>query len=260
MIEGVIYLTGKNQPQDDANYVEIGVGYLAPPPPPDEAGPEIIGVAANGVDVAYLNASAILMAIVDNTDKGGSNIASVAYSLNDGGLTPMEASDGALDLSYEMVKATFTAEKLGENEVCVFAIDAAGNESKECANFSVHYKFSGFFDPNAVGDDIVNEAKAGRTIPIKWRLADGLGAPITNSDSPSFEGIYSYQVACDYSEVLSEVVDEYPPGTSSLEYFEEDDIWQYNWQTLKGYTKTCRVFYVKFTNGQESIGARFQFK
>ena len=56
------------------------------------------------------------------------------------------------------------------------------------------YVFTGFFEPINNGD-IVNVAKAGQAIPVKWRLTDyGNGTPI--SDPASFVGLYSYSVSC----------------------------------------------------------------
>jgi len=52
--------------------------------------------------------------------------------------------------------------------------------------------FTGYFEP--VNNDMVNVAKAGQAIPVKWRLTDGSGVPIT--DASMVVGLYSYSVSC----------------------------------------------------------------
>src|SRR6476661_1837688 len=45
----------------------------------------------------------------------------------------------------------------------------------------IQYIFSGFFQP--IDNTQPNSANAGRTIPVKWRLTDANGAPISDPNS-----------------------------------------------------------------------------
>ena len=116
------------------------------------------------------------------------------------------------------------------------------------------YQFSGFGEP--VSMDTTNRAQAGRTIPMLWRLTDLTGAPV--SDSSSFDGAFSFQTACDGA-APADPVEANTSGASSLQYL-GDGYWQFNWKTEKAYAKTCRRFYLKFSDGQMSAQAKFQFK
>ena len=120
------------------------------------------------------------------------------------------------------------------------------------------YVFDGFFEPINNGD-IVNVAKAGQAIPVKWRLTDyGNGTPI--SDPASFVGLYSYSVSCiDFTGDPTDVVEEYASGASGLQY-KGDGYWQYNWKTSKTYVGQCRQMYIKFSGGMTSPFVKFKFK
>jgi hypothetical protein len=116
--------------------------------------------------------------------------------------------------------------------------------------------FTGFFAP--IENDVVNLAKAGQAIPVKWRLTDGSGMPI--SDPASFVGLYSYSVSCiDFLGDPIDEIEEYAAGASGLQY-KGDGYWQFNWKTPKTYAGQCRKAYIKFTGGMTSPLAKFKFK
>jgi hypothetical protein len=56
----------------------------------------------------------------------------------------------------------------------------------------VHHLFGGFFDP--IDPAGVNVARAGRTVPVTWRLTDANGSPV--SDPASFVSLASKTIAC----------------------------------------------------------------
>jgi hypothetical protein len=113
--------------------------------------------------------------------------------------------------------------------------------------------FDGFYDPIKM-EGVVNDAKTGQTIPIKWYMY--------NQDGPvvdlSIVQLRSYPVDCLTGE--SEAwVDEYSSGSSGLQNL-GDGNYQYNWKTPKAYAGTCREMYIEFDNGQTSPVAIFKFK
>lgn len=71
---------------------------------------------------------------------------------------------------------------IGAKTVNCQATDVDGNTATASVPYTVLYGFSGFFSPvdNA---PTMNVAKAGQSIPIKWRLTDANGIPITNLTS-----------------------------------------------------------------------------
>ena len=86
---------------------------------------------------------------------------------------------------------------IGPTTVDCSAIDAAGNTSNGSFNVSVLYGYTGFFSPvdNA---DVLNKAKAGSAIPVKFSLSGNmvLGNFAKAADGSSYPK--SGVMACDY--------------------------------------------------------------
>lgn len=248
-VTGTLALTG-TFPGNGAN-LTIRAGYL---PPADEEGPATSDVQVSP-DPVLLNGNASVTALVDDSNAGGSAVASAEYSLNGGGWTAMAAIDGAFDSLTEGVEATFAATQIGSNLVCVRGTDALGNVGDAtCQTFLVAYRFEGFFSP--IDNDLLNSAKAGQAIPAKWRLTDANGVPIASA--ASFAGLYSSQNLCD-GNLPTDAVEEEAAGSSGLQYI-GDGYWQFNWKTPKDYAGTCRAMYVVFDSEQTSPVVKFQFK
>jgi len=118
------------------------------------------------------------------------------------------------------------------------------------------YAFSGFDSP-IDNPPIVNNAKAGSVIPVKWRITDLDGTPI--SDPASFQSLTSFSVSCgSFSGDPVDALDEYSPGSSGLQYF-GDGYWQFNWKTLKTYKGQCRIMVLTLADGS-THSASFSFK
>lgn len=217
----------------------------------DCSGPLVTDVSVTPSPV-YLNAVTTLNAVADDA---ASNIASAEYKLNGGGWLPMLATDGAFDELHEELTATFTTTHLGSNQLCVRAADSWSNVSSEtCVSFTVGYVFTGFFQP--IDMNAPNLAKAGQTIPVKWRLTDAVGAPI--SDPSVFVGFNWQNVGCSTTAGVPDAIENYS-ASSGLQYL-GDGYWQFNWKTLKGYANSCYAIHVQFTGGLESPVANFKFK
>jgi len=257
-IGGNIVINGEDADTNDTTpkrYVEISVGYL---PPPDNEGPVTskVEVAPNPVIV---NGNATVTADVDDTDRGGSNIQSAEYQLNGGSWRLMAAADGSFDSVMEAVTATFSVNEslLGENTVCVRGTDVIPNTGDEvCTNFNVIYNFEGFFSP--INRDIINSAKSGQAIPVKWRLTDATPAPI--ADPFSFINLHSYQIDCTSGDAITgtDEIETYSGG-SGLQYL-GDGNWQFNWKTPKSYAGQCRKMYVELQGPTYTPEVRFDFK
>jgi len=63
---------------------------------------------------------------------------------------------------------------VGGHSVNCTATDQAGNTAGATASYSVGYSFTGFFAP-VDNPPVLNNAKAGQAIPLKWRLTDANG-------------------------------------------------------------------------------------
>ncbi|WP_291980596.1 PxKF domain-containing protein [Luteitalea sp.] len=119
----------------------------------------------------------------------------------------------------------------------------------------VPYVFTGFLAP-VENLPVLNVGQAGRTIPIKWRLARPEGTPVTALSS--FVSLTESAVACDASpdSVLEEQLAESTAG--GLRYDAEDDVFIFNWKTQKGVTG-CRVVTVTLDDGERYV-ARFKLR
>lgn len=114
------------------------------------------------------------------------------------------------------------------------------------------FTFSGFFQP--VDNDVPNIAKAGQTIPVKWRLTDAAGQPV--SDPASFVQVSSRPTtnACSGN---GDLVETYT-GTSGLQYL-GDGMWQFNWKTPKSYAGQCRTMVLELSDRSTHM-AEFAFR
>lgn len=107
------------------------------------------------------------------------------------------------------------------------------------------YTFSGFFPPMQ-NLPAMNDAQAGQTIPIKWRIIDAAGAGVT--DPLSFTGMTSYSVSCPDFAGSSTPVGETAAGRSGLQNM-GGGYWQFNWSTPGSYAGSCRVLQLTLKDG-----------
>lgn len=68
---------------------------------------------------------------------------------------------------------------VGAKTFTVSAEDNAGSTAAMTHNYQVIYNFTGFTSPMD-NPPVLNIAKAGQAIPLKWRITDANGNPVTN--------------------------------------------------------------------------------
>jgi len=137
----------------------------------------------------------------------------------------------------------------------VAGTDSAGNSTTVTHSYSVVYAFNGFLPPIA-NPPVVNIAKAGQTIPVKWQLLDSGGKYI--SDVGAVASLQSAPSACDAapSVIIWDTVE--PAGGSSLRYDAVSQQFVYNWQTSKSWTG-CWTLQLTLNDGTTHL-AKFSFK
>ena len=119
------------------------------------------------------------------------------------------------------------------------------------------YQSTGFGAPLDLGD-VLNTAKAGQMIPLKWRLLNGSGNPVTNLDPASVTMTVS-PYTCP-SGAPTDAIETYATGTSSLQNL-SDGYYQLNWKTDKAWTNTCKQIKLQIgTWFGDGFIALFQFK
>lgn len=150
------------------------------------------------------------------------------------------ASCGAVDTST-----------VGTHSVSCQATDEAGNTTTESVDYTVAYTFAGFDAP--VDTAAINVAKAGRAIPLKWRVTDGLGNPVTDLASVA---VRATALACDLGDT-ADLLEEYASGQSGLQNL-GNGYYQFNWSTPKSYASSCKTLSVDLGDDIEHT-AEFRF-
>ncbi len=160
----------------------------------DDQGPVTTNVAMSP-NPAAVDASVDLTADVDDTNTGGSNIASAEYSM-DGGTTwmPMTAADGTFDAVMEGVGASLTApSEPGIYEVCVRGTDEPGNTGdEECSSLVVYDPSGGFVTGGGWIDSpggafMPSDATAvtSANLEVDWFLTEQTGSAGTFVNGPA---------------------------------------------------------------------------
>jgi hypothetical protein len=134
---------------------------------------------------------------------------------------------------------------VGSHTVSCTATDRAGNSNSASAGYDVVLGFTGFASP--VDNDIVNVAKAGQIVPLKFHVSDANG-PVTDLSSASVTVTVS-GVACDLGST-SDQIEEYASGNSGLQNLGGGD-YQFNWQTPKSYASSCKLLSVDIGDGMD---------
>ena len=102
---------------------------------------------------------------------------------------------------------------------------------------------------------VINDAKAGQTVPVQFRLTDANGVPI--ADARAFGSITSVGTTCSIGDPVN-TIETYSTNTG-LQYHGNGD-WQFNWQTPKSYAGQCRTMQISLSNGQIGPPTLFQFR
>jgi hypothetical protein len=130
--------------------------------------------------------------------------------------------------------------------------DASGNMASCMQQVILTYGFGGLTQP--IDTTMPNTAKAGKIIPIRWRLTDANGVPI--SDPASFVSVTSSATpgSCGGTADAIEIY----VGGSGLQYL-GDGTWQFNWKTPTSYAGQCRTMSLHLNDGATGRTAVFAF-
>jgi uncharacterized delta-60 repeat protein len=115
------------------------------------------------------------------------------------------------------------------------------------------FDFTGFFQP-VDNQPVVNRARAGTSIPVKFSLGGDQGTDIFAATYPG-----SAAVACDGGLPLDIVEQTSSAGSSGLSYDEATDTYTYVWRTSKAWTGQCRELILRFADGSYQR-ASFDFR
>lgn len=118
------------------------------------------------------------------------------------------------------------------------------------------YEFNGFFEPVASAP-AVNAVNAGQVVPLKWRLTDGNGAPVTSL--ATVEALGSRPVDCASGAPLGGYQNLLAAGGTALRYDPVADQFTYNWKTVATWSGSCRELRLGLSNDQVPT-ALFSFR
>ncbi|HKQ98159.1 MAG TPA: PxKF domain-containing protein [Candidatus Polarisedimenticolia bacterium] len=151
-----------------------------------------------------------------------------------------DALSGVASQSVPNGPYTLPTGAFGLASVTVLATDLAGNPGSGTCNYRVGYDFAGGGGFNAPVNNppVVNIAKAGSTIPVKWRIPDGLGGYL--SDLSIVTSIQAQEVSCnDLDETLSDPVETTTTDPAGLRFDGDSNQYHYNWKTQSAWSGRC---------------------
>ncbi len=171
--------------------------------------------------------------------------ATVSYTVSANDLV-----DGSVSVSCS--PASGSAFVVGSTTVQCAATDAASNRATGSFRVTVSYNFGGFRSP-IDGGDVLNVAKAGSTIPVKFSLSGDQGLNIwLNGSAPGAKSLTCTTAQQDTIEETSTAT------TSGLKYDSAADQYIYNWKTSTGYANTCQQLVLRLADGSTHT-AKFKF-
>jgi hypothetical protein len=98
-------------------------------------------------------------------------------------------------------------------------------------------------------------AKAGQAIPLRWRLTDATGAPVTTLAAAS---VRTAGVACALGGVADRVEADAAAGGSGLQNL-GDGHYQLNWKTPPALARSCQTLRLDLGEGSGPRTALFRF-
>jgi hypothetical protein len=250
----------KNSANIDWTATDLTSGVVSGPTPPsstlsggydqsasssatDDAGNTGSG-QVTGINVDATAPQAQITCPINNVVKGSSTSAAWTASDEDGGSGLATPASGAVSLDTSSV---------GPHTVYApTAYDNVGHSSPPSnCSYSVIYSWNGFFQP-IDNSGVLNVAKAGSAIPVKFSLSGDQGLGILTG-SPT-----AAKVSCDAS-TPSDVIEQLATSTTSgLKYDATADQYNYTWKTASSYAGTCQKLTVQLTDGT-SHTALFKF-
>ena len=118
-------------------------------------------------------------------------------------------------------------------------------------SLAVRYPWTGFFEPTN-NPQVLNRAKAGTAIPVRFSLGGNRPAPVLAAGSPEITAVSCPKWSTDAIEqtVLA--------STSSLQYESSTGWYVYTWKTQTSWAGGCRRFRLALKDGT-SREAIFRF-
>jgi Tol biopolymer transport system component len=150
-------------------------------------------------------------------------------------------TDGTSGPLAQTATASVGTSSPGAHTIVLAGSDIAGRTSTAICGYIVAYRFSGFQTP--IDEGQVNVAKAGQTIPLKWRALDASGDPVTTIDTVM---VTVTGQSCELG-LTEDLIEETSTG-SGLENL-GDGYYHYNWKTPTSYARSCKTMRLDLGDG-----------
>jgi hypothetical protein len=125
--------------------------------------------------------------------------------------------------------------------------------TSKTVQIAVIYRFAGFFRPIS-NPAVLNQVKAGSTVPVKFSLGGDQGLGILNPGSPTWNAM-----SCGAGSQANGIVQATTANGNGLSYDAASRQYQYLWKTSSGWSGSCGKLVLTLVDGT-SHEALFMFK
>jgi len=177
--------------------------------------------------------------------------AGLASVILSGGTSVVSVPAGGAGKVTELPGGTIQVQNIGTAGSPHVSISIAGSTTLVPAGTTTSVGFVGF-SPPVDNAPVVNRAKAGQALPIKWRLMNAAGEPISNITSATIS-VTSYD--CSLATTIDDVEVVVAGGSGLLNL--GSGYYQMNWKSPTTYAGLCKVMHL--TVAGVAHDALFQF-
>jgi PKD repeat protein len=132
---------------------------------------------------------------------------------------------------------------VGPYTIRLTVTDKDGDSAQAVLQYQVIYNFIGFTQP-VDNPPTLNTANSGQAIPLKWRITDANGQPVTNLASVVVTAV---SLSCPLGGTPDQI-EEYAAGNSGLQN-QGNGYYQFNWKTPKTYANSCKTMKLDLGEG-----------
>lgn len=221
---GGLYVNIKDAPAPDGVQVNVGNGS----PGPAELSLCGFTVLFDTGTLTTATCGSITLAVASGTASVVLGAGTTVVSIPAGGTGKVADTGGG----------TFSVSNLGATGSPPVSLTVGGTTTQISTGTVATSAFVGFTQP-VDNEPVLNQAKAGQTIPLKWRLVTLAGAPITNVTTATIT-VSSYD--CSLAPTIDQV-EEVAAGASGLQNL-GNGYYLLNWKSPSTYTGSCKTLHL----------------
>ena len=170
-------------------------------------------------------------------------IAGEAEIVLDDGATTVTVPAGVSVRVTENEDGSFQVENLGGGDLTVTVDGVEATVSAGETTSVQAWDFIGFTSP-VDNPPVENVLSAGKSVPLKWRILDSEGAPVTDLATAHMT---ASSRSCDLG-TTTDLIEETSPGAGGLQNL-GNGFYQLSWRTPKGYAKSCKTLHLDIGDG-----------